>query len=109
MSAGKDSDASQGMDFLQSMPRRWVTIYIPIVLFVAVIFASQMIATAIATEKENKTLETLLSYPVTRTSIVTSKMLDSFFGSEDIPQIAFVQLIHFAAKSARHHRTFVLA
>jgi ABC-2 type transport system permease protein len=42
---------------------------------VAVIFASQMIATAVATEKENKTLETLLSYPVSRTSIVTSKML----------------------------------
>ena len=51
------------------------TTFIPIVLFVAVIFASQMIATAVATEKENKTLETLLSYPVTRTSIVTSKML----------------------------------
>lgn len=51
------------------------TTFIPIVLFVAVIFASQMIATAIATEKENKTLETLLSYPVSRTSIVTSKML----------------------------------
>lgn len=51
------------------------TTFIPIVLFVAVIFASQMIATAVATEKENKTLETLLSYPVSRTSIVTSKML----------------------------------
>ena len=51
------------------------TTFIPIVLFVAVIFASQMIATTIATEKENKTLETLLSYPVSRTSIVTSKMM----------------------------------
>jgi len=51
------------------------TTLIPIVLFVVVIFASQMIATTIATEKENKTLETLLSYPVSRTSIVTSKMV----------------------------------
>ncbi len=51
------------------------TTFIPIVLFVVIIFASQMIATTIATEKENKTLETLLSYPVSRASIVTSKMV----------------------------------
>ena len=37
MSNAKNNDASQGMDFLQSMPRRWVTIYIPIVLFVIVL------------------------------------------------------------------------
>jgi len=51
------------------------TTFIPIVLFVVIIFAAQMIATTIATEKENKTLETLLSYPVSRASIVTSKMV----------------------------------
>lgn len=51
------------------------TTFIPIVLFIVIIFAAQMIATAIATEKENKTLETLLSYPVSRTNIVTSKMV----------------------------------
>ena len=51
------------------------TTFIPVVLFVVIIFASQMIAVAIATEKENKTLETLLSYPVSRASIVTSKMV----------------------------------
>lgn len=51
------------------------TTFIPIVLFIVIIFAAQMIATAIATEKENKTLETLLSYPVSRASIVTSKMV----------------------------------
>jgi ABC-2 type transport system permease protein len=51
------------------------TTFIPIVLFLVIMFAAQMIATAIATEKENKTLETLLSYPVTRTAIVTSKMV----------------------------------
>lgn len=51
------------------------TTLIPIVLFLVIIFASQMVATTIATEKENKTLETLLSYPVTRAAIVTSKMV----------------------------------
>lgn len=51
------------------------TTFIPIVLFLVIVFAAQMIATAVATEKENKTLETLLSYPVSRTSIVTSKMM----------------------------------
>lgn len=51
------------------------TTFIPIVLFIVIMFASQMIATAVATEKENKTLETLLSYPVSRTSIVASKMV----------------------------------
>lgn len=51
------------------------TTFIPIVLFVVIVFAAQMIATAVATEKENKTLETLLSYPVSRASIVTSKMV----------------------------------
>lgn len=50
------------------------TTFIPIVLFLVIVFAAQMIATAIATEKENKTLETLLSYPVSRVSLVTSKM-----------------------------------
>jgi ABC-2 type transport system permease protein len=64
------TSAVQVMSFVSQQ-----TTLIPIVLFVVVIFASQMIATTIATEKENKTLETLLSYPVSRTSIVTSKML----------------------------------
>lgn len=50
------------------------TFFIPIVLFVVIIFASQLIATTIATEKENKTLETLLSYPISRTSLVVAKM-----------------------------------
>jgi ABC-2 type transport system permease protein len=38
-------------------------------------FAAQMIATTIASEKENKTLETLLSLPVKRQHIVATKML----------------------------------
>jgi ABC-2 type transport system permease protein len=39
--------------------------------------AAQMIAAAVATEKENKTLETLLSLPISRGTIVTTKMLSA--------------------------------
>jgi len=51
------------------------TTTIPVVLFVVIIMASQMIASAVATEKENKTLETLLSLPISRKVIVSSKMI----------------------------------
>jgi len=50
------------------------TAFIPIILFMVIILASQMIATAIANEKENKTLETLLTAPVKRNSIALAKM-----------------------------------
>jgi len=33
----KNNDDAKGMDFLQSLPRRWVTIYIPIGIFVIVL------------------------------------------------------------------------
>ena len=48
---------------------------VPIVLFIVIIFAGQMVAIAMANEKENKTLETLLSVPISRVSIVGAKML----------------------------------
>jgi ABC-2 type transport system permease protein len=51
------------------------TTFIPIILFVVIVFAAQMIATTIANEKENKTLETLLAAPVNRTSLVSAKMV----------------------------------
>lgn len=51
------------------------TTFIPIVLFIVITMAAQMIATAVAIEKENKTLETLLSLPVSRKAIVSAKML----------------------------------
>lgn len=51
------------------------TTFIPIVLFIVIVFAAQMVATAIATEKENKTLETLLSTPISRSALVTAKMV----------------------------------
>jgi ABC-2 type transport system permease protein len=40
-----------------------------------IILAAQMIAASIAGEKENKTLETLLSTPVARGALVTAKMM----------------------------------
>lgn len=50
---------------------------IPIILFLLLIMTSQMIAAAMGQEKENKTLETLLTTPVSRFSIITAKMLSS--------------------------------
>ncbi len=51
------------------------TTFIPIVLFLVIVFASQLITTSIAAEKENKTLETLLSSPVSRRAIVAAKLV----------------------------------
>jgi ABC-2 type transport system permease protein len=51
------------------------TTFIPIILFLVIVFASQLIATSIASEKENKTLETLLSSPVSRRLVVTAKLV----------------------------------
>lgn len=48
---------------------------IPIVVFILVMFTSQMIISAISTEKIDKTLETLLSVPVSRVSVLGAKML----------------------------------
>jgi len=47
---------------------------IPIVLMMIVIYSSQMVISAMALEKQNKTLETLLTVPIKRTSIITAKM-----------------------------------
>lgn len=51
------------------------SILIPIILFMIIMYSSQMVISAVAMEKQNKTLETLLTVPITRTSIVTTKML----------------------------------
>jgi ABC-2 type transport system permease protein len=51
------------------------SIFVPIILMMIIIYSSQMVISAIAMEKQNKTLETLLTVPIPRTSIVTAKML----------------------------------
>jgi ABC-2 type transport system permease protein len=53
------------------------TFMIPIVLVMVLIYSSQMIASSIGQEKENKTLETLLTVPINRVSIVIGKMVGS--------------------------------
>jgi ABC-2 type transport system permease protein len=50
------------------------TTFIPIVLFIVIMFAASMIASTVASEKENKTLETLLATPVGRAPLVLAKM-----------------------------------
>ena len=48
---------------------------LPIVVFMLIMLTSNMLMSAISTEKIDKTLETLLSAPVSRTSILGAKML----------------------------------
>ncbi|ASJ05874.1 ABC transporter permease [Thermococcus pacificus] len=47
---------------------------LPLIIFLMVTITAQMAAGAVAAEKENKTLETLLTLPVKRTTIVASKI-----------------------------------
>lgn len=53
------------------------SIFVPVILMMMIIYSSQMVISAIAMEKQNKTLETLLTVPIGRTSIVTAKMFAS--------------------------------
>ena len=53
------------------------SLFLPVILMMIIIYASQMVISAIAMEKQNKTLETLLTVPISRTSIVTAKMFAS--------------------------------
>lgn len=60
---------SQVIGFMQSQ-----SFFFPVAVFFIVILAAQMIMTAVASEKENKTLETLLSSPLDRRLLVASKL-----------------------------------
>lgn len=51
--------------------------FMPLVLFMLIILTSQTIITAVATEKTDKTLETLLTSPVPRSQIIGAKMLSA--------------------------------
>jgi len=48
---------------------------IPIVLVFVIMYAGQLIMTSMGMEKENKTLETLLSLPIKRSVIISGKMV----------------------------------
>jgi ABC-2 type transport system permease protein len=49
--------------------------FIPIIMMMIIIMAGQIVISSMALEKENKTLETLLTLPVKRTSIVAGKII----------------------------------
>lgn len=51
--------------------------FIPIVIMMIIIMSGGMVISSMALEKENKTLETLLTLPVKRTSIVAGKIIAS--------------------------------
>jgi ABC-2 type transport system permease protein len=53
------------------------SIMLPVMIMMIVIFAIQMAATSIALEKEQKTLETLMTLPVSRLKILTGKLSGS--------------------------------
>jgi len=55
------------------------SLLIPIVIMMIIIMAGSIVITSMALEKENKTLETLLTLPVKRTSIVSGKIIAAAF------------------------------
>ena len=48
---------------------------IPVIMMIIIIMAGQLVISSMAFEKENKTLETLLTLPVKRSSIVAGKII----------------------------------
>ena len=51
------------------------SVMIPVILMMVIMYAGIMVITSMGMEKENKTLETLLTLPVKRRSIVAGKMV----------------------------------
>jgi ABC-2 type transport system permease protein len=69
-----DKTASVPLSAVSGYIRKQTT-FIPIILFLVIILASQMVAMAVAGEKENKTFEILLSSPINRKTIVFAKLI----------------------------------
>ncbi|MGQ9678967.1 MAG: ABC transporter permease [bacterium] len=72
------------------------TFLIPIVFLMVIIYASQMIAASIGQEKENKTLETLLTVPINRVSIVIGKMVGAVVTAVVIAAIFMAAMVYYA-------------
>ncbi len=70
------------------------TFMIPIVLLMVLIYSSQMIAASIGQEKENKTLETLLTVPINRTGIVIGKMAGAALVALVVSGIFMVAMVY---------------
>lgn len=50
------------------------SVLVPVILMIAIMLAGQMVITSMGMEKENKTLETLLTLPVNRSTIILGKI-----------------------------------
>ncbi|WMJ24353.1 ABC transporter permease [Paludicola sp. MB14-C6] len=72
--AGKSETINSDMLLSFAMQQ---SIFIPIIVFLLITMASQLNVAAIANEKNDKTLETLLSAPVSRLSVLGAKMCAS--------------------------------
>jgi ABC-2 type transport system permease protein len=53
------------------------SVMIPVILMIVVMYSSMMVITSMGMEKENKTIETLLTLPVKRTHIIAGKIVGS--------------------------------
>lgn len=71
---GKSADVSPDILFGLMMSQSTV---MPVGMITLLIFAMQLAATAVASEKEEKTLETLLTIPINRTIILAGKLTGS--------------------------------
>ena len=71
---GKSADVSPDVLFTLMMSQ---SIVMPVGIMTLLIFAMQLAATAVASEKEEKTLETLLTMPINRTMILAGKLTGS--------------------------------
>ncbi|MFO7674864.1 MAG: ABC transporter permease [bacterium] len=71
------------------------TVLIPAILLLLIIVASQMIAGSVGQEKENKTLETLLTVPVNRMTVVLGKMLGAVLFALVSSALVFAALYYY--------------
>lgn len=51
------------------------TTFIPLIIMIVIVMIGSIVISSIGNEKENKTLETLLTMPIKRTTIVTGKLI----------------------------------
>ncbi len=51
------------------------TMFIPIIIMIIIMMVGSIVISSMGSEKENKTLETLLTLPIKRTTIVTGKII----------------------------------
>ncbi len=71
-----DKSAKISSEILFSLCKMQGT-FVPIIVFLLIMYSSQMLLNAVSTEKIDKTLETLLSAPVSRMSVLSAKMLSA--------------------------------